>query len=228
METGDLRVSTFLEELGSSASVPGGGAASAVAGALAASLVSMVAELSLNRPKYEPFLSTIESARAEGHRLAAAMVRLADADAQAFSKCMAASAMPRTNEAEIASRKAVMAAAAAAAIEPPRAIVAACAEVAAACERLAGRSNLGLASDLVVASRLAEGAAYGAMENVMVNLPALGDAANAEAPAADAVRSLRSTVRQARAARAVVARHSLRKPEAAEPVALAVRADAVR
>jgi glutamate formiminotransferase/formiminotetrahydrofolate cyclodeaminase len=205
----------FLAELCSSAPTPGGGAASAVAGALAASLVAMVAELSVGRPKSEPYLATIELSRAEGHRLASVMTDLADADAEAFGRYMAASAMPRGNEAEIAARRAALARAADEAIEPPRAMVAACAEVAVACERLAGRSNRGLASDLVVASRLVEGAAHGAMENVLVNLPALGDTAKAEALAADAVRSLRTVVRWARAARATVARKSLRDPERA-------------
>jgi hypothetical protein len=96
----------LLQRLGSSASVPSGGAASAVAGALAASLVAMVSELSVGRPRYESFLPTIESARAEGHRLAGAMTSLADADAAAFAGYRAASSMPRGTEAEIAARRA--------------------------------------------------------------------------------------------------------------------------
>jgi formiminotetrahydrofolate cyclodeaminase len=120
------RISSFLDELGSSASVPGGGAVSAVAGALAASLVAMVAELSLGRAKYEPYVATIESARDEGRRLARAAVDLADDDADAFAAFMVASGLPRTTPEETAARKAALAAAAAVAIEPPRAIVAAC------------------------------------------------------------------------------------------------------
>lgn len=217
MSFGDQTMHQFLEGLGSPASVPNRGAASAVVGAMSASLVSMVADLSLRHRKYEAFQTTIESARDEARRLAAVMVRLADADAEAFSTYMAVTAMARTNDAEIASRQAAMAAAGAAAIEPPQAIVAACAEIAAACERLAGCSNLGLASDLVAAPRLVEGAAYGAMENVLVNLPALGDVADAEALVSKAVRSLRSTVSLARAVRVAVARHNLRNPKPARP-----------
>lgn len=205
----------FLQRLGSSAPVPGGGAASAVAGALAASLVAMVAELSVGRPRYGPYLPTIELARAEGHRLAAALTKLADDDTAAFALVMAASGMPRTSDAEVAARRAALAAAAAAAVEPPRAIVVACAEIAAACERLAGRSNLGLASDLVVASRLVEGAAHGGVENVLVNLPSLGDPVRAAALEAEVRRVARSVSRRAATARAVVGRKALCDPEVA-------------
>ena len=213
MPIAQQRISSFLDELGSSASVPGGGAASAVAGALAASLVAMVAELSLGRAKYEPYVATIESARDEGHRLARAMVDLADDDADAFAAFMVASGLPRTTPEETAARKAALAAAAAVAIEPPRAIAAACREVALACERLAGRSNLSLASDLVVASRLVEGAAHGAAENVLANLPVLNDPVSSAAILTDVRRTMRSIFRSAAAARAQVASRALRDPE---------------
>ena len=206
-------IGSFLAELGSSASVPGGGAASALTGAIAAELVSMVAELSAGRPKYEPYAATIEFGRAEGKRLGAVMTDLADDDAAAFSLYMAAASMPRGTEVEIAARKAGLAAAAAGAIEPPRAMVAACLEIATACERLAGRSNLGLASDLVVAARLVEGAAHGAAANVSVNLPSLGDPVRASTLEADTARIVRAVARRAATARAIVARRSLREPE---------------
>jgi len=89
----------------------------------------------------------------------------------------------------------------------------ACLGVARAAERLAGRSNLALASDLAVASRLAEGAAHGAAANVLVNLPSLGDPAAAAAFEAEAAGTVRQVVRYARATRTVVSRHALREPE---------------
>jgi formiminotetrahydrofolate cyclodeaminase len=210
---GEQTINRFLAELGSSASVPGGGAASAVTGAIAAGLVAMVAELSVGRSRYAPFEATIEHGRSEGHRLEATMIELADADAAAFAGYMAAAGLPRTTPAETAARSAALAKAAHAAIEPPRSILLACVEVAQAAERLAGRSNLGLASDLVVASRLAEGAAHGAVANVLVNLPSLGDEKAAAALAAESDELTKKVTRLARATRAQVARKSLRAPE---------------
>ena len=79
---------------------------------------------------------------------------------------------------------------------------------------MSGRSNPGLASDLVVASRLAEGAAHGAVVNVLVNLPSLGDPAAAESLEAQCNRLARSVASLGRSARATISRRALREPEA--------------
>jgi formiminotetrahydrofolate cyclodeaminase len=210
---GDSTINAFLDELGSPTPVPSGGAVSAVTAALAAGLVAMVAELSGGRPKYGPFAATTQSGRGDWHRLAAALVKLADRDAAAFGAYMAASTMPRYTADEQAARSASLAGAARKAIEPPRLILAACVEIATLTEQLAGRSNLSLASDLVVASRLAESAAYSAAENVLVNLPSVADTAEAAVLEAEARRLQRSVSRLARGARAQIANRSVRDPE---------------
>ena len=83
-----------------------------------------------------------------------------------------------------------------------------------ASEALAGRSNLNAASDLAVASRLVEAAAHGAAENVVVNLPSLGDEALA-AELRGRVETLLAEVEDlAETTRANVERAELRDPEA--------------
>jgi formiminotetrahydrofolate cyclodeaminase len=174
---GDLTLGAFVDRLASAAPTPGGGAASAVAAALAAGLVSMVASLSVDRPKYAAYAEHHAAATAAGHELAARLLSLADEDAAAYDAFGMAMKMPRETDDEKAARTARIREAARAAADVPLRILAACREIVLASERLAGRSNLNAASDLAVASRLAEAAAHGAAENVRVNLPLVGDEA---------------------------------------------------
>ena len=170
----DLTISAFVERLSSAEPVPGGGSASAVAGSLAAALVSMVAQLS-RRQQLVAHSHLHDWAEGEGQRLAARLLLLADEDAAAYGAFAAALKMPRATPEESEARQGAKRRAARVAAEVPLRTVEACLEVVKAAEALAGRCNLNASSDVAVASLLAEAAAEGAAENVRVNLPALGD-----------------------------------------------------
>ena len=170
----DLTIGGFVERLSSAEPVPGGGSASAVAGSLAAALVSMVAQLS-RRQQLVAHSRLHDWAEEEGHRLAARLLQLADEDAVAYGTFAAALKMPRSSPEESEARQVAKRRAARVAAEVPLRTVEACLEVVKAAEALAGRCNLNASSDVAVASLLAEAAAEGAAENVRVNLPSLGD-----------------------------------------------------
>ncbi len=171
----DLTVGQFVDRLSSSGPVPGGGSASAVAAALGAALVAMVAGLSTGRPKYAVYEATLGRAAAAGHELSAEFLRIADADARAYSGYAAALKLPRESEEDQATRRAAIQSAARVASDAPMECVAACLRLAIAAEALAGRSNVNASSDVLVAALLAEAGARGAAENVRINLPATGD-----------------------------------------------------
>lgn len=177
----DLTLAQFVERLSSAEPVPGGGAASAVAASLGASLVSMVAALSTGKPKYVAYEATLARCLAVGHDLAADFLRLADRDAEAYAAYSAALKLPRDPEAQQEDRKAAIRAAARVAADAPWECVKACAQLVLAAEALAGRSNVNAASDVLVAALLGEAAARGAAENVRINLPATGDDIYADA-----------------------------------------------
>lgn len=171
----ELTIGQFSERLASGSPVPGGGSASAIAASFAASLLAMVARLSLDRPKYEPYRATNERALAAAERSRVRLLELADADAAAYGRFSAAMKMPRETDEQQRERGELMRAGAREAAEVPLAVVEECARLLVGIESVAGRSNLNAASDLEVAARLSAAAARGAAANVLINLPHVGD-----------------------------------------------------
>jgi formiminotetrahydrofolate cyclodeaminase len=203
----------FVDQLASSAPIPGGGSAAAVAASLAASLVAMVAGLSTDRPIYARFAATHVRAGGAGRALAARLLDLADEDAAAYGAFAAAMKLPRATDEEKAARTAAIREAAVTAAEVPLRTLEACRDVVVASEALAGRSNRNAASDLAVASRLAEAAAHGAAENVMVNLPAVGNEERADEIRVRVAILLAEAGDHAESTRAFVELGELRDPE---------------
>jgi methenyltetrahydrofolate cyclohydrolase len=189
-------VGPWLEALASAAPAPGGGAAAAVAAAMGASLVSMVCNLTLGKPKhaaYEAVMADVLRAAEDARRTA---LQLADDDARAFEGVIAAYKLPRATDAEKAERtRSIQDALAAAAQVPLRT-----AEVAAEVIRLAGRivegANPNVLSDVAVAAAIARAALESAALNVDVNLAAMTDAEHKRA-LADALRAHEPQLEQA-------------------------------
>lgn len=208
----DLELGTFVDRLASSEPVPGGGSASAAAGALAAALVAMVASLSVGRPKYADHAALHARSVDQGSVLASRLLDLADDDATAYAGFSTALKLPRETDAEREARAAAIRSAARAAAEVPLTCVEACRDVVTAAETLAGRSNANASSDLAVAALLAEAAARGAAANVLVNLPATGDDAFAADLSVRVDDLLREIERLALATREVVRSGVARPP----------------
>jgi formiminotetrahydrofolate cyclodeaminase len=207
-----LALGDFVERLASAEPVPGGGSASAVAASLAAALVAMVAALSEGRPRYVEHGPMHAWGKAEGRRLVDELLALADDDAAAYGVLAAAMKLPRETDVEKDVRKQAMRAAARTATDAPLRAVRACHDVVRAAESLAGRSNVNAASDLKVAALLGEAAARGAAENVLVNLPFVGDDAVAAAARATVTALLAETERLAREVHRIVDSGEARAP----------------
>ncbi|HEY3312924.1 MAG TPA: glutamate formimidoyltransferase [Anaerolineales bacterium] len=85
----------FLERLAAATPVPGGGSAAAYAGAMGASLVSMVAGLTIGKKKYSGVEERMKSILAEAETLRLDLGAAVVEDAAAFEAVMAAFKLPK-------------------------------------------------------------------------------------------------------------------------------------
>jgi formiminotetrahydrofolate cyclodeaminase len=152
----------------------GGGAASAIAGAMAAALVSMVARLSIGKgfTDMEPHYHVLG---AEAEALVSELLAGADADAAAFDAVSAAYRLPKGSDEERQRRSTCIQEALARASRTPLANAERCKRVLDLSRQLVGRSNPNTASDLECAQLLARAGLYGCLSNLETNLRALKD-----------------------------------------------------
>lgn len=162
----------FLERLASSDPTPGGGSASALAGAMAAALVAMVARLSQGKGgDDEAFGRTYHWAERARETLSA----LAEQDAQAFDAVMRAMRMPRGTELEKRARTEATQQALRGAADVPLQVMRAILDVLRETPALARSGNPNAVSDVAVAALLGYAAAHGALHNVRINLASIKD-----------------------------------------------------
>ena len=90
--------SDFIHELATGTPTPGGGSAAAYAGAMAASLVAMVARLTLGKEKFIEVESQMQSILDEALVLQKVLQAAVDADSAAFNDVMAAYRLPKEGE----------------------------------------------------------------------------------------------------------------------------------
>lgn len=176
-------VTTFLDALASDAPAPGGGAAAALAGALASACAEMVGRFTVGRPRYA---SVEQQTRAAVERLAALRAELLAqmaADERAFAAVSAAYKLPKATDEQRAARGAAIHVALIAAMQPPLAVMRASRDVLERAVELAVVGNPTVASDAACAAILGEAAVRAAALNVRANTALLGsrpEAAEAE------------------------------------------------
>lgn len=208
-----LTLSEFSARLASDEPVPGGGSASAIVGSFAASLLAMVARLSLGRPKYEAYRRTNERALSTGDLGRRRLMELAEEDSQAYGAFAAARKLPRDTVEQQGVRDAASRSAARAATEVPLAVVRECVRLLDEVATMVGRSNSNAASDLEVAARLSAAAARGAAANALINLPMVGDESYAGVTRAAVTGMLEELDRTLGTISQSVSRGTLREPE---------------
>jgi formiminotetrahydrofolate cyclodeaminase len=168
----DEALAAFLKVLDPADNSTGGGTASAIAGAMAAALVSMVARLSIGKPgmENESFYREI-SLQAED--LSRRLYQGGAADSQAFEAIRAAYKLPKATPEDKERRLAAIQEATLKATRIPLDNAEACQRVLSLHQKLQGRFNPNAASDLECAANLAQAGLSGCLANVEINLRSL-------------------------------------------------------
>lgn len=167
----DLSVREFARRLASDAPTPGGGAAAALTGALAAALGEMVAALTIGKPKFAAVDAEARDARQRLAGRRAMLEQLVDEDAAAYGELSAAWKLPKDDPQRA---QAVENAARIAAVAPLE-TVAISRGVLQDAELLRRIGNPNLSADAEAAIALARAAMESAAANVRANLPFLGE-----------------------------------------------------
>ncbi len=164
-------VESFLDELASGSPAPGGGSVAALAGSLAASLVSMVARLSGGDLENDDMRLVLWEASA----LKESLGQHVDEDTNAFNRVMQAYRLPKITEDEKTKRYEVIQRALKGAADHPMLVAKECLRVLQLCREVAATGNPNALSDTGVAALMAYSGINGAMLNVAINLDAITD-----------------------------------------------------
>jgi glutamate formiminotransferase/formiminotetrahydrofolate cyclodeaminase len=168
-------VHEFVSAVAVPTPTPGGGSVAALAGALAAGLAEMVCGISLKRRSFEEQHAALAEARARLTALRERLMENIDRDAQSYEAMLRGLRLPKSTEAEQATRNQAIEAASKRAAAVPLETAEMAAAVAREIRDLSGITISQAAPDLCVAASLAETARRGGIENVRANLPSVHD-----------------------------------------------------
>ena len=169
----ELTIGAFIGQLASDAPAPGGGSASALAGAMGAALVQMVVTLTTGRADAADVENDLREVGLAAAGFQSELLQLVEIDATAYGSVIAARRLPRETERERELRRMQIDAALREATRSPLTIAERANEVLKVAERLAPIGSRNAISDVGVAGLLAAAAVRGGALNVRINLPYL-------------------------------------------------------
>jgi len=166
----------FLEAVATPSATPGGGSASAFAGALAAALGQMVAGLSRKKKSQAGFADELSVALDELRKISDELTGAIDRDAASYEAVMAAYKLPQADTEETRRREEAIQQATKGASEVPLKVAERAVALFERLGQLEAIAAASMRSDLQVARLMAEAGARGALANVEINLDGLTDA----------------------------------------------------
>ena len=173
----DLTCTGFCDETASESPAPGGGSVSAYMGALAASLGTMVANLTGGKAAYDDEWEKFSDIAVKGQALKTELLHLVDEDTNAFNKIMNAFGLPKKTDEEKAARTAAIQEATKFATEVPFHTMQKSFEAFEVCRAMVEWGNPASVTDGGVGALAARSAVMGAHLNVKINASSLKDEA---------------------------------------------------
>ena len=177
MHTADQTCGAFLDALASKAPTPGGGGASALAGALGAALCTMVGNYTVGKKKYADVEEDVKALMAKAEDIRARLLALVDADAEAFEPLSKAYAIPKDDP----NREAVMEQCLRDAAATPMEILRLSCQAIDLHREMLDKGSVMMLSDVGTGVIFCQSALYGAALNVRVNTRSMSDRAFAQA-----------------------------------------------
>jgi len=174
---GAVSAGDFFASVASSTPTPGGGSVAAAAGALAAALASMVCRLTVTKKKYEGVRDELMGVCDKSEKLRRELTELIEKDGQAFDKVMAAYALAKGGDPEMAARASAISEASKGAALVPMTVVERAQEVLDLAAMVAEKGNRNSITDAGVSALMALAALEGAAYNARINLLSVSDAA---------------------------------------------------
>ena len=173
-----MELERFLEKMSSDTPTPGGGSASALAGALSASLVAMVAGLSSKKDKTKK--KRMEGIRKKGLSIQKRLSRAIDEDSRSFDAVIKAFRLPKNSEKERLRRVREIQKAYQRATLTPQLVCQQSLQLLEYSKTLILKGNPNAISDAGVAAFLADAAFAGGILNININLAAVTEKAFAK------------------------------------------------
>ncbi|MBE5956180.1 MAG: cyclodeaminase/cyclohydrolase family protein [Lachnospiraceae bacterium] len=170
----------FVAVLATKAPVPGGGGASALAGALGTALGNMVGSLTVGKKKYADVEEEIKELQGKSNLLQSQLLRLIERDAEVFEPLSKAYGLPKNTEEERAEKAKIMEAALREACSVPMEIMEKCCEAIEVIEIFAKKGSVIAISDAGVGAAFLKAALEGASLNVFINTKSMTDRDYAE------------------------------------------------
>ena len=174
-QTESFSIGSYLDVLSSREPVPGGGGASALSGAMGASLMLMAMNLTIGKKRYAQAEPELTEIREKTLALKEEFIGLADEDARVFSVLAACYGLPKSTEEEKREKEERMEAALLEASEPPIKLLHACRETLAFCCRVASLASPLIISDAGAAAGILLGSAEGGVFSLYANTKLMKD-----------------------------------------------------